>query len=352
MLDGTIQNVQIRVAFIKAHDHIGGIAGMIGYTSEIRGCTFQGRIVGRGHMVGGIVGKAEEYNRIIGCGNMGNVNGQRRVGGIAGSFEYGELYNCFNRGHIEGRHEHVGGLVGVVQGGRYDRRDVGTFEWAKGVVRMVEKRRKITARELRYTFANNYNTGTVTGEDKIGGLTGEFAKLADWGSKEMDEKMNVWDILGFRQENQFNTDNIRARAKKNRYFSNCYSTGKIKSRFAVRTDGLVGHYGWSWQHGVYMLDDLRAGSYWSDSSVVVATEVERSQLPRNMRAFENLQEIYSVRPPKGFGEMKDDKMHSEAFVDELNAWVAEQGDIFHRWRPDYENVNGGYPVFEPEGGQP
>src|SRR5690606_35097985 len=118
VLDGRIRNVHVKASYIKAHDHVGGVAGMIGYTSEVTCCSFQGTIIGMGHMVGGIVGKAEEYNRIIDCGNVGDIQGQRRVGGIAGSFAYGEVYNCFNRGHIKGRHENVGGLVGAVLGGQ------------------------------------------------------------------------------------------------------------------------------------------------------------------------------------------------------------------------------------------
>lgn len=240
VLDGHIQHVHLRASYIRAHDHVGGIAGMIGYTSEIRDCTVQGRIIGRGHMVGGIVGKAEEYNRIIGCGNMGDVYGLRRVGGIAGSFDFGELYNCFNRGHIEGRHEQVGGLVGVVHGGRYSRRG---DEWAKGVVRMVEKRRKVTAKELRYTFANNYNTGMLTGEDKVGGLAGSFLSFADRDTIGQSEKIGVLEVLGLRQ---LTANNVKAATKKGRYFANCYSTGRIDGRYPVYTDGLIGHYDWEW----------------------------------------------------------------------------------------------------------
>src|SRR5690606_15287079 len=118
-----------------------------------------------------IVGKAEEYNKIVDCGNIGNIEGQRRVGGIAGSFGSGMLYNCFNRGDIKGRHEEVGGLVGSLVGGQF-----GDWkgEWAKGVVRMVEKRRSVVAKDLRYTFANNYNIGMITGQDRVGGLVGSF----------------------------------------------------------------------------------------------------------------------------------------------------------------------------------
>src|SRR5690606_10251402 len=196
VLDGRIRNVQVKASFIKAHDHVGGIAGMIGYTSEVRGCIFQGRVIGMGHMVGGIVGKAEEYNRITDCGNLGDIQGQRRVGGTVGSFAYGELYNCFNRGHIIGRHENVGGLAGDVLGGQF-----GSWsgEWAKGVVRMVEKRRKVKASALQYTFANNYKTGMVTGEDKVGGLAGSFLSFADRDTIGQSEKIGVLEVLGLRQ---------------------------------------------------------------------------------------------------------------------------------------------------------
>jgi hypothetical protein len=108
VLDGRIRNVHVKASYIKAHDHVGGIGGMIGYTSEVMGCSFQGKIIGMGHMVGGIVGKAEEYNRIIDCSNIGDIQGQRRVGGIAESFMHGAFYNCFNRGDVRGRRERMG----------------------------------------------------------------------------------------------------------------------------------------------------------------------------------------------------------------------------------------------------
>src|SRR5690606_26457815 len=230
VLDGRIRNVQSKASFIKAHDAVGGIAGLIGYTREVRGCTFQGRIIGMGHMVGGIVGtaeewnrsiacgnwggipghrsvgglagsltrggrgwtvqgriigmghmvggivgKAEEYNRIIDCGNWGDIQGQRRVGGIAGSFMRGAFYNCFNRGEINGRQERVGGIVGaLLDGSLYDTRTVEEgYELAKGIAREVDKRRR-SVRGLRDTFANNYNAGKISGEDMVGGIAGSF----------------------------------------------------------------------------------------------------------------------------------------------------------------------------------
>src|SRR5690606_4791501 len=219
VLDGHIQHVHLRASFIRAHDHVGGIAGMIGYTSEIRDCTVQGRIIGRGHMVGGIVGKAEEYNRIIGCGNMGDVYGLRRVGGIAGSFEYGEIYNCFNRGHITGRHEEVGGLVGVFLG-RRPQNVSHNFEFAKGVVREVEKRRKLQSRELRYGFANNYNIGEITGEYKVGGLTGSFMGLDGEVNDSSQKNFDILEVIGIRQ---LTANTIRNASKRRMYYANCYN---------------------------------------------------------------------------------------------------------------------------------
>lgn len=350
VLDGRIQNVHVKASFIKAHDHVGGIAGMMGYTSEIRGCTFEGCVMGMGHMVGGIVGKAEEYNRIIDCGNLGDIQGQRRVGGIAGSFAFGELYNCFNRGHITGRHEEVGGLVGVLLGGRFNGQsaDAGTFEWAKGVVREVEKRRQIKARELRYTLANNYNIGAVTGEDKIGGLIGAFMGFPDNDTTTNENGIDWFEIAGLRQ---VVANAVRSATKRGTYFANCYNTGKISGRFPVYTDGLVGHYGWRWQPAVYLLDERGDSCYWSDSSVVVA-KIETWRLPRDRRSFDRPQEIYSIRSPKVFEEVVDSTMQSETFSDKLNEWVDRHGLPFRRWRIDSEDANGGYPVLDRGGGQP
>lgn len=353
VLDGAIRNVQMKDAFIKAHDHVGGIAGMIGYTSEIRGSSFQGKVIGTGHMVGGIVGKAEEYNRIIDCGNMGDVQGQRRVGGIVGSFAFGEFYNCFNRGHIKGRHEEVGGLIGVLLGGRFADRsaDAGTFEWAKGVMRDIERRRKMKARELRYGFANNYNIGTVTGEDKVGGLIGAFLSFAlQHDTTNSGQGTDLLDVFGLRDQTAISVGSATNRGT---FFANCYNAGEISARFPVYTDGLIGHYGWGWRPAVYLLDERGDSCFWSDSSVVLA-ELETWHLPRDMRSFElpQAKDIYSLRSPKVFEELADDTMQTKMFVDRLNIWIEKQKQPFRRWRADQEHINRGYPIFEPEGGLP
>lgn len=344
VLDGRIRNVHLKASYIRGHDHIGGIAGMMGYTSEIRGCTMEGYIVGAGHMVGGLVGKAEEYNRIIDCGNTATVQGQRRVGGLVGSFEYGELYNCFNRGNVKGRHEEVGGLVGTLIGGQLDGQR--NFEFAKGVVREVEKRRQVKAKELEYVFANNYNTGSVTGEDKVGGLLGAFMGFADLDST--NRPLDVLEAIGWRQ---FVANFVKSSSKRGRYFANCYNTGQISARFPVYTDGLVGHYGWNWQAAVYLLDERGERCYWSDASVLIA-KVETWRLPRDMRGFDKLQEIYSIRSPRVFAEVAEGDLQTETFLHQLNEWVEKEDASFRRWRMDHKQDNKGFPVFEQEGARP
>src|SRR5690606_15949719 len=327
VLDGRIRNVQVKASFIKAHDHVGGIAGMIGYTSEIRGCTFQGRIIGMGHMVGGIVGKAEEYNRIIDCGNWGDIQGQRRVGGIAGSFMRGAFYNCFNRGEINGRQERVGGIVGaLLDGSLYDTRTVEEgYELAKGIAREVDKRRR-SVRGLRDTFANNYNAGKISGEDMVRGIAGSFFDfLADVKdttyrviiqiSCEAGTEQDLPDLTGI-------TDSLTlmfgTATRRGAYFANCYNVGEISSLYPIYTDGLIGHYGWRWRAAVYLLDQRGEHCYWSDSSATIV-KLETWRLPRIMRSFDtqDQKEIYVIRPPKVFEEVPDSTMQSETFSDKL-----------------------------------
>ncbi|HLT86094.1 MAG TPA: hypothetical protein VKZ57_00810 [Sphingobacterium sp.] len=285
VLNGRIRNVQVMASYLRAHDHVGGIAGMIGYKSEISGCTFGGTIRGAGHMIGGIVGKAEEYNRIINCANLGDIYGQRRVGGITGSFMWGSFYNCSNQGDVRGRHERVGGIVGaLLDGALYDlRRLEEGYELDRGIVRDVEKRAD-RLRSTQDTFANNYNTGGITGEDMIGGIAGSFA---DVGKSIIDTASSGGDSFAIDEaeigtssgELDYSEEGItdrntpidsllrffRISMRKGTYFANCYNAGKLSGQYPVHVDGLIGHYGWNWRRSVYLLDRRGDSCYWSDS---------------------------------------------------------------------------------------
>jgi len=366
VLDGRIRDVQLKASYIRAHDHVGGIAGMIGYKSEIRGCTFSGKIRAMGHMIGGIAGKAEEYNRIIDCANMGDIHGQRRVGGIVGSFMWGSFYNCFNRGDVNGRHERVGGIAGaLLDGSLYDlRRLEEGYELDKGIVRDIDKRSG-RLRGTRDTFANNYNTGTISGEDMIDGIAGSFADIQanvidTTSSGEVPfmngEETGVQNLVPNYFEEGVTDRNtpidsllrfFRISVRKGTYFANCYNAGEISSRYPVYTDGLIGHYGWNWRRSVYLLDRRGDSCYWSDGSVI-PVKLETQRLPRNMRDFESeiQKDIYTIRSPKVFEQMPDDAMRSTVFVKQLNAWTDKYGRSFRRWRMDEEGLNAGYPVLE------
>src|SRR5690606_10938422 len=302
----------------------------------------------------------------IDCANMGDIHGQRRVGGIVGSFMWGSFYNCFNRGDVNGRHERVGGIAGaLLDGSLYDlRRLEEGYELDKGIVRDIDKRSG-RLRGTRDTFANNYNTGTISGEDMIDGIAGSFADIQanvidTTSSGEVPfmngEETGVQNLVPNYFEEGVTDRNtpidsllriFRISVRKGTYFANCYNAGEISSRYPVYTDGLIGHYGWNWRRSVYLLDRREDSCYWSDGSVI-PVKLETQRLPRNMRDFESeiQKDIYTIRSPKVFEQMPDDAMRSTVFVKQLNAWTDKYGRSFRRWRMDEEGLNAGYPVLE------
>lgn len=90
-----------------------GLFGMSRGT--IKNLTITGSTIVGGNDVGAIVGMANSGSQIINCHNLATVNGNLRVGGIAGSF-MGSLENCSNRGAVTGVTGNIGGIVGCQQG--------------------------------------------------------------------------------------------------------------------------------------------------------------------------------------------------------------------------------------------
>src|SRR5690606_9450268 len=265
-----------------------------------------------------------------------------------------------------GRHERVGGIAGaLLDGSLYDlRRLEEGYELDKGIVRDIDKRSG-RLRGTRDTFANNYNTGTISGEDMIDGIAGSFADIQanvidTTSSGEVPfmngEETGVQNLVPNYFEEGVTDRNtpidsllrfFRISVRKGTYFANCYNAGEISSRYPVHVDGLIGHYGWNWRRSVYLLDRRGDSCYWSDSSTVVV-KLEAQRLPRNMRDFETevQKDMYLIRSPKVFEQMPDDIMKAASSVDRLNAWTGKFGEPFRRRRMHEDSVNGGYPLME------
>ena len=115
----TIENCSVRGTVESAGSHIGGLAGNMGYSSTMRGCTAEVSVKGDA-FVGGLCGCVEEGSIISGCSIVNSsVEGTDDyfggVGGIAGALEEKNIVveNCEFSGTVKGA-QYVGGAVGSV----------------------------------------------------------------------------------------------------------------------------------------------------------------------------------------------------------------------------------------------
>ena len=95
----------------------GGIVGFGISTLTIEKCINLGNIQASATSVGGIIGQGGNTNSIINlCCNLGDVNGDSKVGGLVGVTS-GKVTNCYNTGNISANKEDKntagsGGLIG------------------------------------------------------------------------------------------------------------------------------------------------------------------------------------------------------------------------------------------------
>ena len=122
---GTIENLTVEGAVTGTKNYIGGIAGTSNGT--IKNCISKVTVSGGtgGQYIGGIVGHAEGTStvsaKIIGCVNLGDVEGKNNVGGIAGQGKNADIAYCYNTGAISDtiKGRSLAGLIGnSTSGGR------------------------------------------------------------------------------------------------------------------------------------------------------------------------------------------------------------------------------------------
>ena len=144
--NGAVKNLKLKaVSVTTTGGFVGGLVGY-GYSfSVIENCAVEGGTISANESgVGGIVGRAEGKNSapalIVACHNTAAVSGKSNVGGIIGTaWDYSRVIACYNSGsitHTDGWY--CGGIVGIFG---YS----GTY------------------------LCCNYNTGNTTGETAIAG---------------------------------------------------------------------------------------------------------------------------------------------------------------------------------------
>ena len=170
-----IKNVIIKNSLFDTRslvpEKIGSVCGEA-INSEISGCKSFATVLSSADKVGGIVGYAES-SVIDNCRNIGYVFGKSCVGGVVGKLASTEkLTNCLNKGTVAATGDYVGGIVSKI--GTETTADccanAGTVSSEGNYVGGI-------AGEIlldKNTMSNCYNSGSVSGKDNVGGMTGSL----------------------------------------------------------------------------------------------------------------------------------------------------------------------------------
>ena len=166
-------------------EYVGGVVGV--NFGNVTGCYNTGKVTGTDDYVGGVVGWNASGANVENCHNIGEVSGNRYVGGVVGDNGGGSVTNSYNIGEVSGN-RYVGGVVGWNIGsgnvkncyntGSVSGPDSGTGNRVGGVVGYNDGG----------SVTNSYNTGEVSGKISVGGVVGDnngsvtgcyFLKTAD-----------------------------------------------------------------------------------------------------------------------------------------------------------------------------
>ena len=117
---GNIEN-SYSTGNVSGSNWIGGIAGRMKDGSSsypnpsptIKNCYFSGKVSGSENYIGGLAGLVENGGVISTSYSAGEVNGDERIGGVAGNIYRSAVINCYSISEVSGNKQ-VGGIVGVV----------------------------------------------------------------------------------------------------------------------------------------------------------------------------------------------------------------------------------------------
>ena len=142
--------------------------GMFGNidNGEVKNLGLEGGSVSGDGAVGGLMGGNRDYGIVSNCYSTGDVKGSLTVGGLIGIVVGGSwISNCYSTGDVSGTGDHIGGLVGYIEGvvsNCYSTGSVNGEDYVGGLV----------GQNVGSSISNCYSTGDVNGVELVGGLVG------------------------------------------------------------------------------------------------------------------------------------------------------------------------------------
>ncbi|MHC4111819.1 MAG: GLUG motif-containing protein, partial [Planctomycetota bacterium] len=133
---------------------------------EVRNLGLEGGSVSAsGMVVGGLVGSIYG-GAVSNCYSTGDVNGGGSVSDLIGIAVGGSwVSNCYSTGDVSGTGDHIGGLVGYIEG-------VASNCYSTGNVNGEDYVGGLVGQNNNSSISNCYSTGDVNGDVLVGGLVG------------------------------------------------------------------------------------------------------------------------------------------------------------------------------------
>lgn len=175
-----IHDLTVNAAIESTADYTGAVAACANPGSRITGVTVTGTVTyrllvqGKSRLVGGVVGFADGCI-IEDCVNRAAVTGGSSTGGIVGLGSAGKIENCRNEGNVTGE-SNAGGILGLLRRVTVHRcGNLGSVTGgdAGGIAGYAEGRD-----DLVTDGSALFNTGTVTGSSRAGGIVGYAVLLS------------------------------------------------------------------------------------------------------------------------------------------------------------------------------
>ncbi len=166
---GTITDCQSTGTISGGTNNIGGFVGENFRTGSIISCCFTGTVSGVNDNVGGFVGQNYDGGSISDSHSTGSVNGDDNMGGFVGlNSQDSIISDCYSTGSVIGTigSDDVGGFVG-------ENEETIKNCYATGSVSGDDLLGGFVGYNDAGSINNCYSTGSVSGDARVGGFVGE-----------------------------------------------------------------------------------------------------------------------------------------------------------------------------------